>query len=264
MKTWQELGFQLIFSEDGSPTLRPYPDGQSMHHLGGALAESIFIYDKASEVFLNDLKGTKAGQLRFLIVGLGLAYIELLILKRAVLMKLETSKMYLRSHESQCCLTENISRFLTGSASDGEVMATYSQILHGICQTDLKGGMLPLDQQELLAQQIKELGAQLLKNQQWEIFGILDEQSAELKQTSPPFDVIYFDAYSEKASPELWSESLLKGLIQNLCAPTAVFATYACTGRLSRCLNQAGFVSVRSEGFKGKRNSTLMTRVPLT
>lgn len=260
MKTWQDLGFQLIQSQDGSPTLRPLLDGQSMHHMGGALAESIFIYDKALDVYLSDLKGLQQ-PFGVLIVGLGLAYIELLTIKRVILLNLDSKTIFMQSHESQPALVENISRFLQADLNqpEDEVMQTYAQILTEICKTDLQGHELPLEHQTQLQKQVQDLARKLLVSRRWEICGLLDEKAPELDSKSS-FHVICFDAYSEKASPELWTELLLDRLIQNFCAPKSVFATYACTGRLTRCLIKAGFISLRSEGFKGKRNSTLMTR----
>ncbi len=266
MKTWHQIGFQPIQSQDGSPTLRPYPDGQSMHHLGGALSESVFIYDQAIAAHLSRPSRLIQEPVGIFVLGLGLAYIELLTLKRVILMGIPSNQVFMRSHESEAVLIENISRFLVASnhEPDDEIMATYSKVLTEICRTNLAGVELEIAEQLRLHDDIKRMAREFLKTRQWEICGALNENSPELQAGEKQFHVICFDAYSEKASPELWTEALLDQLIERLCAPNCVFATYACTGKLTRSLKKAGFLSLRKEGFKGKRNSTLMTRNSLS
>lgn len=266
MKKWQDFGFQLIQSQDGSPTLRPYPVGQSMHHVGGALSESIFIYDKAVEVFLEH-HFHHIHQLQFLIVGLGLGYIELLILKRLILQNIAVTEMRMVSHEVNMHLVQQLQSFLFCSSptplaeQEDEVTQTYRQMLTLLCQTDLSGNPLEQDQSVILQQTIRKLAKQLMETGQWKIEGALNIESiSQFRNAANPFHLVFFDAYSEKASPELWSEEFLDQFIQQLCDTPCVFSTYACTGRLKRALAKNNFKSLRREGFLGKRHSTLMLK----
>lgn len=259
MKTWKDLGYELILSQDQSPTLRPWPAGQSMHHLGGALAESIFIYDRAAAVFLEKSDPTQQN-FRALIVGLGLGYIELLLLKRLLLLGVPQEKIHLQSHEAQPELVSSLQKFFSAGLRppQDEIETTYHQIFLQICTTGLQGDRLGAADQKNLAQNLFRFATFLLETKHWTLEGSLKEE--DLIPLNNPFHVICFDAYSEKASPDLWTENFLQALLQNWCASECVFSTYACTGKLKRILQQAGFQSLRTAGFQGKRNSTLMQR----
>ena len=88
MKLWRDIGFEIEITGDGSPSLRllesvdPAKDkGESMHHSGGACAETLLIYGQPIALTLQ-----KVEKAHFLIVGLGLGYIELTIAREALLL----------------------------------------------------------------------------------------------------------------------------------------------------------------------------------
>jgi tRNA U34 5-methylaminomethyl-2-thiouridine-forming methyltransferase MnmC len=268
MKTWLDLNFELIICMDGSPTLKPLPDGQSMHHFGGALTETAYIYDKALEKLLEKLPKKFTEQsahqifvVRCLIVGLGLGYIELFLLKRFVLSQIESDNVFIQSHEAHTDLKALFQSWLTDPSNpeqkSSEPFQTYHRILDQICQTDLTGLPLSPPEQAQLKTDIFNFTKQLLDKNRWKFNDALNIDS-----TIPgnPFHLICFDAYSEKASPELWSEDFLNNFIEITAASDCVFTTYACTGRLTRALLRQQFQSLRSKGFMGKRNSTLMIK----
>ncbi|MFN8945298.1 MAG: MnmC family methyltransferase [Pseudobdellovibrionaceae bacterium] len=260
MKTWLDLNFELIISKDGSPTLKPLPDGQSMHHLGGALTETAYIYDKALEMLL-ERWNPRISNFRCLIVGLGLGYIELFLLKRFVLSKIECENVFIQSHEAHPDLKALFQSWLTDPShpelKTSEPFQTYQTILDQICQTDLTGLTLSPAEQEHLKINILSLKKNLFDKNRWKFMDALNVDS-----TIPgnPFHFICFDAYSEKASPELWKEDFLNSFIEITAASDCVFTTYACTGRLTRALLRQQFQSLRAKGFMGKRNSTLMIK----
>ena len=66
------------------------------------------------------------------------------------------------------------------------------------------------------------------------------------------FDLIYFDAFSPEAQPELWKESIF-GKIANVCNPGAVLTTYSAKGAVRRALQATGFEVERIPGPPGKR-----------
>ena len=81
MKSWQDIGFEVEITRDGSPSLHliatvdpTKPFGETMHHSGGAITETNLIYGiPIAEIFV------KMNSPQFLIVGLGLGYIEMII-----------------------------------------------------------------------------------------------------------------------------------------------------------------------------------------
>lgn len=74
-----------------------------------------------------------------------------------------------------------------------------------------------------------------------------------------PIDVVYFDAFSPEAQPELWTEAIFAS-IHALCAPGAVLTTYCAKGEVRRRLQRVGFVVERLPGPPGKREILRATR----
>ncbi|CAN5870040.1 tRNA (5-methylaminomethyl-2-thiouridine)(34)-methyltransferase MnmD [soil metagenome] len=70
------------------------------------------------------------------------------------------------------------------------------------------------------------------------------------EQTS--FDLIFFDAFSPEAQPELWTEEIFKKLYEGM-KPGGILVTYCAKGQVRRDLIAAGFSVERLEGPPGKR-----------
>ncbi len=73
-------------------------------------------------------------------------------------------------------------------------------------------------------------------------------------------DVIYFDAFSPKAQPQLWSEEVFARLFA--CAKThAVLTTYCAKGEVRRRMQRVGFRVERLPGPPGKREILRATKI---
>jgi tRNA U34 5-methylaminomethyl-2-thiouridine-forming methyltransferase MnmC len=66
------------------------------------------------------------------------------------------------------------------------------------------------------------------------------------------FDLIFFDAFSPKSQPELWTLSIFKQ-VYNLMNLGGVLVTYCAKGQVKRDLKSAGFIVESLEGPPGKR-----------
>jgi len=66
------------------------------------------------------------------------------------------------------------------------------------------------------------------------------------------FDLIFFDAFSPKSQPELWTLSIFNQ-VYNLMHPGGVLVTYCAKGQVKRDLKSAGFTVESLEGPPGKR-----------
>ncbi len=66
------------------------------------------------------------------------------------------------------------------------------------------------------------------------------------------FDVIYFDAFSPEAQPEMWTVEGFSVLF-NALKKGGVLVTYSCKGTVKRALKQAGFLIEKLPGPPGKR-----------
>lgn len=90
----------------------------------------------------------------------------------------------------------------------------------------------------------------------------IEKRRADLTACPLPggIDVVYFDAFSPEAQPELWSEEIFRALFA-ACAPGAILTTYCAKGEVRRRLTRAGFTPERLAGPPGKRH-VLRARKP--
>lgn len=66
------------------------------------------------------------------------------------------------------------------------------------------------------------------------------------------FDLVYFDLFSQKKQPELWTNQVIENILQTI-KPNGVFVTYSANGMLKRILETAGFQVFHLSGPPGKR-----------
>ncbi len=67
------------------------------------------------------------------------------------------------------------------------------------------------------------------------------------------FDLVYFDAFSPDAQPELWTEQTFHKL-GNAMKPGGILVTYSVKGTVVRAIRSAGFTTEKIGGPPGKRH----------
>ena len=242
------IQFQFAPTGDGSPTLEFHYDTgiiEKMHHGKGAFSETLYIYKPA-------LIGT-----RILSIGLGLGYNEIMTAAYAVKEGLEDS-CFLMSFEKETFLSEqllnyiqqashiDLSAYFNPTALRDDFMIAYEDIFTRMATH------FGID-----SSQIKATLAQWIMDGRWVLKG---EFSVENGPQQEPFHGIFFDAFSDKMSPEFWTEDFLLRFLDLWSAPSCILATYAAKGVLTRALKAKGFSVELREGFGGKKESTLATR----
>lgn len=70
--------------------------------------------------------------------------------------------------------------------------------------------------------------------------------------TKQQFDVIYYDAFSVRHQPELWTDEIIAHTCSFL-KTGGIFVTYAITGNLKRAVKSCGFEIEKLPGAPGKR-----------
>lgn len=70
--------------------------------------------------------------------------------------------------------------------------------------------------------------------------------------TEKRFDILYFDAFSVRHQPELWTNEMIAHACSFL-KPDGIFVTYAITGNLKRAVKSCGFSIEKLPGAPGKR-----------
>lgn len=66
------------------------------------------------------------------------------------------------------------------------------------------------------------------------------------------FDIIYYDAFSVRHQPQMWTDEIIAHACSFL-KPNGIFVTYAITGNLKRALKKCGFRIEKLPGAPGKR-----------
>ncbi len=84
--------------------------------------------------------------------------------------------------------------------------------------------------------------------------------SIEKYNTIIKFDIIYFDAFSPKKQPEMWSPEIFKK-IYNLLNKDGFMVTYCANGNFRRTLKEIGFEVISLDGPPGKRQMTRANRI---
>ena len=74
------------------------------------------------------------------------------------------------------------------------------------------------------------------------------------------FDVIYFDAFSPEAQPELWTEAFFATMFTAL-KPGGILVTYCAKGQVKRNLKAVGFFVEALPGPPGKREMTRAVKI---
>lgn len=238
IKSWSELGWEPVITSDGSWSLREagVEFGELMHHSGGALAESRYIYGRLlPELFSLEL----TTPVHILSLGLGLGYNELLVAEASLQAK---RLFYLTSYEKDSYLVEYFLKALKGEweCLPSDVALIYQDILGKF------------------SSQVPLVLLSAFEEQRWQPQGPLD---SETLWPSRPVNGYFWDAFSRKTSPALWDEEFLKNFIgQTAHAQVVGLSTYACNGPLKRALKHCGFSVSEEPGFLGKRKSTAAWR----
>ncbi len=239
--------YELVQTEDGSPTFRDLQGAnlESMHHRAGAYSETLEIYGRLVQFCL------KEGKTRFVSVGLGLGYNEILIAAEVLRIDRRAANIQLRSFEADPFLRESFLRYIASESQAGpgdDIFSVYDGILSFFVNDPYFQGL----QKKQIIQSLRLW----LESGQWTVEGHLHEKT----DWKSPYDGILFDAFSAKTNPELWSESFLCDFFSRACSENAAVTTYACTGALKRSLKKTGFHVEKISGFSNKRNSTFARR----
>lgn len=84
-------------------------------------------------------------------------------------------------------------------------------------------------------------------------------EKTETFQSTHTFDIIYFDAFSPKDQPELWTEAIFRNMF-SLLNENGMLVTYCAQGQMKRNLKAAGFTVKALKGFATKREMTVAYR----
>lgn len=232
--------YQFTVTTDSSLTVS-HGESEDMHSRHGALEETEYIYGQG---ILISLKGQLAPH--FCVVGLGLGYIEMVLVAHCLGNSIDLPLIHIDSFESDPQLIQNLLSWLhEKSTTQGEFKKAYDLALTMIA-----------DRFQVEPNDLRQTLLALYSKNQWRLRGRLSENTSFDRK----YNTILFDAYSSQSSPELWTMDLLLNFLDQAANSSCLFTTYAATGILKRSLRKSGFELIKKAGYAVKRESTLAIR----
>ncbi len=243
MSEWGKIGFEIETTGDGSLSLYliqknvDYREhGETMHHSAGAVSETQLIYGTVIQRCFSLISKP-----HFLVIGLGLGYIELNIVKELLMQGKGSADLgQIISYESVPELRNYFLMWIRRELLPPEIQNTYDSVL----QATLKDSGLSED---------------LFRKTLYDIYtsnkGHVREALNIDTQISEKFHCVLYDAFSFKTTPYLWEEDFLISFLNQVSTPDFIFSTYACRSSLKKALSEAGIKPIIQAGFKGKRKT---------
>ncbi len=214
---------EIIITSDGSKSVFSGQFGEAYHSRHGALQESMHVFIEMGWRACIERDGVK--ECRVLEVGFGTGLNALLTLNEA--------------------LRSGVKTYYTGIE------------LYPLTQEEAAG----LEYEKLLKGQVAEKYVKTIHELPWDehtepvpdVFYLQKLKIAlEEYSTGERFDLIYFDAFSSGAQPELWTREIFDKMFA-LTVPGGLLVTYSAKGSVRRAMLAAGYEVERLPGPPGKR-----------
>ena len=211
--------FDIIITGDRSLTVRHPRFGETYHSIHGAITESRHVFIEAGmKYFLTTFPET--GDLRIFEMGFGTGL-------NALLTWYEARRLPLHVHYT------SIEKFPLVTVDDlagglPPAMRDFFAAIHAA----------PWDRAVEVAPGFR-----------------LEKRRGDITEWNWPadgYDVIYYDAFSPRTQPGLWTPALFEAMFEAL-RPGGVWVTYVAKGQVRRDLQAAGFEVERLPGPPGKR-----------
>jgi tRNA U34 5-methylaminomethyl-2-thiouridine-forming methyltransferase MnmC len=225
-----EPTFEIQLTGDGSHTLYSSLFGQQYHDTNGAIDESRHVFLKYSG-FDNRIRNNE--DIHILEIGFGTG-LNLLLVADAIIASGSSSRVLFTSIE--------------GFPLDP---VTAALLNHPTCLPTIEN---PNVLETIFSESKPGFNTfHILPNLELNLFiGMYDT----FEYPKHPIDVVFFDAFSPKANPELWVWSVFNDLLEH-AAPGCVLSTYCAAVSARAAMCYAGWNVARGPGFKTRREMTI-------
>ena len=210
---------KIVQSEDGSSTIFIPEINQHYHSIHGALQESRHVFMKMGW----DVVAEKQNEMSILEMGFGTGLNAFLVLEECLCD--EAKKVFYSSIENYPLSLEDAKQL--NYASDDLQQKIFLKLHEVEWNIEMK---------------ITE--NYFLKKIQMKLEDFISEQNK--------FNLIFFDAFSPEAQPELWTKEIFEKLYLSM-KNDGILVTYCAKGQVRRNMIAAGFSIERLEGPPGKR-----------
>lgn len=213
--------FQIAETKDGSHTLINTRLNQSYHSMHGALQESLHVFIKEGFQFYRKIFG--GAQIRIFEMGYGTGL-------NAILTYLESKKSHVKTTYTAVELFP-IGDHIAQTLNFHKILNIDPETIRRFHAFDQEG-RTNIDPDFTVELHISPI--------------------EHFRTDKDSFNLIYFDAFSPTAQPELWTLEILSTCYDMLTAP-GVWVTYSSKGDVRRALIEAGFSVEKIPGPPGKR-----------
>lgn len=222
------MELEIVNTKDGSNTIYSKEFDATYHSLNGALTESeyIFITHGLKYQHHNGLNS-----IRVLEIGYGTGLNAMLTLKYAVKNKVIVNYTGIEKHELSMELISQLD-YLKGF--DDQIKKLITKLVNSPYNCVVK------------------------ISPQFEI----EKRLIDFKDViwNGLYDVIYYDAFSPKHVPDLWSKEVFEKM-HKLLKPSGILVTFCASGQFKRDLKTVGFIVETLPGAPGKREMTRGRRI---
>jgi len=218
VRTYHDMERHIEITKDGSATLYNKELGEHYHSTHGAVQESMHVFINAGLEHYINKTGAKA--LSILEAGLGTGLNAMLTYQYATARGMD---VYYEAIEAYPVTAEESRQLNYAQPGEQELFA----LLHSSAWNE------PVGLSKNFA--LKKVYTQL-----------------EAYTAARSFDVIYYDAFSPNAQPELWTEKIF-ATMYGLLNDGGVLVTYCSKSIVQKAMKAAGFTIQKLAGPPGKR-----------
>jgi tRNA U34 5-methylaminomethyl-2-thiouridine-forming methyltransferase MnmC len=210
---------EIIFTKDGSHTLRNLNLNETYHSIHGAIQESLHVFIRHGLEFVQEKSPQKISVLE---IGFGTGLNAWLTARHIQDPNVQVEYVTLESFP----LEESVWTKLNYAEEDTD-KALFAR-LHLANWND------PI-----------QINNNFILHKKYVSIQEVDLPSSE-------FDLIYFDAFAPEKQPEMWSQDVLKKVVSTI-KPGGIFVTYCAKGQVKRDLKCLGLTVEALPGPPGKR-----------
>lgn len=210
---------EIIFTKDGSQTLRNLELNETYHSIHGAVQESLHVFIRHGLEFVQEKSPQKISILE---IGFGTGL--------------------------NAWLT---ARHIQDANGHVEYVTLESFPLEESIWTKLNYAEKDADKALFTRLHLADWNNPIQINNNFK----LHKKHVSVQETDLPlseFDLIYFDAFAPEKQPEMWSQDVLKKVVSTM-KPGGIFVTYCAKGQVKRDLKSLGLTVEALPGPPGKR-----------
>ncbi|MDJ0624995.1 MAG: MnmC family methyltransferase [Candidatus Caenarcaniphilales bacterium] len=231
---------EFVKTKDGSPTIYDPETGEHHHSLIGSYTEARYKFAEVARSIIQ-----KKSRINLLDLPFGLGYN--LIATLDVLREVEnTSKKdngnSVKQKFLECVAVEKDRKVI-------EAIGYYPW------QEPLKGKFVQL-------KNVLNEGNQI-EAKDFSLNLIIDDLLLVLPKIHQSFDLIFYDPFSPKTSPDLWSREKVLKFFYELLAPGGLLITYTASNKVRKGLQEVGFYIAPSVAVGRKMPGTIASKEPL-